>query len=358
MKFAKGRTQSVQEPQHTAAAGAASAALQQSPLMQQQAAQLLALRQGARQLLQRKQLTDVSQQVSLEEEEPMQGKFDVAQQAALEEEEPLQGKFAVAQQAALEEEEPLQGKFEPAAVSQRQAEASNNTGMPNQLKSGIESLSGYAMDDVKVHYNSAKPAQMQAHAYAQGTDIHLAPGQEKHLPHEAWHVVQQKQGRVKATTQLKGEAINDDPGLEHEADVMGAKALSEHSTNAVSPKSVGSLNKAIQKKGWTWNGNAWVPDSGANTPQPTIRGSAVGARLVTDDAETAYDVVASCPNTPLSAGNYNNGRTYAVNTFGFVGHAAHASNSVHQNPRTRLREMADIGATPAQLREVMRRWGF
>ena len=45
------------------------------------------------------------------------------------------------------------------------------------------------------------------------------------MPHEAWHVVQQKQGRVKATTQLKGEAINDDPGLEHEADVMGARAL-------------------------------------------------------------------------------------------------------------------------------------
>jgi len=51
-----------------------------------------------------------------------------------------------------------------------------------------------------VHYNSDKPAQLQAHAYAQGTDIHLASGQEKHLPHEAWHVVQQKQGRVKPTT--------------------------------------------------------------------------------------------------------------------------------------------------------------
>ena len=45
------------------------------------------------------------------------------------------------------------------------------------------------MDDVNVHYNSNKPAQLQAHAYAQGTDIHLGPGQEKHLPHEAWHVV-------------------------------------------------------------------------------------------------------------------------------------------------------------------------
>ena len=102
----------------------------------------------------------------------------------------------------------------------------NRTGLPDELKSGVEGLSGMAMDDVKVHYNSDKPGQLQAHAYAQGTDIHVAPGQEQHLPHEAWHVVQQKQGRVQATTQLKGKVnVNDDAGLEKEADVMGAKAL-------------------------------------------------------------------------------------------------------------------------------------
>lgn len=101
----------------------------------------------------------------------------------------------------------------------------NNTGLPDTLKSGIEGLSGYSMDDVKVHYNSAKPAQLNALAYAQGTDIHVASGQEKHLPHEAWHVVQQKQGRVQATMQMKGDVpVNDDKGLEQEADVMGAKA--------------------------------------------------------------------------------------------------------------------------------------
>lgn len=98
--------------------------------------------------------------------------------------------------------------------------------LPFQLKSGIEQLSGISMGDVKVHHNSDKPAQLQAHAYAQGTDIHLAKGQEKHLPHEAWHVVQQKQGRVQPTTQLKaGIPLNDDIGLEKEADVMGARAL-------------------------------------------------------------------------------------------------------------------------------------
>ena len=103
----------------------------------------------------------------------------------------------------------------------------NKTGLPDNLKSGIENLSGYSMDDVKVHYNSSKPAQLQAHAYAQGTNIHLAPGQEKHLAHEAWHVVQQKQGRVTPTRQLKGKGvnINDDAGLEKEADVMGQRAM-------------------------------------------------------------------------------------------------------------------------------------
>lgn len=102
----------------------------------------------------------------------------------------------------------------------------NKTGLPDNLKSGIENLSGYALDDVKVHYHSDKPAQLQAHAYAQGSDIHLAPGQKKHLPHEAWHVVQQKQGRVTSTRQMKGGiTVNDDAGLEKEADVMGAKAL-------------------------------------------------------------------------------------------------------------------------------------
>ena len=101
----------------------------------------------------------------------------------------------------------------------------NNTGMPDNLKSGIESLSGFSMDDVRVHYNSSKPATVQALAYTQGTDIHVAPGQEKHLPHEAWHVAQQMAGRVSPTTNINGMPVNDNAALEHEADVMGEKAV-------------------------------------------------------------------------------------------------------------------------------------
>ena len=125
----------------------------------------------------------------------------------------------------------------------------NNTGLPNNLKSGIENLSGYSMDDVKVHYNSAQPTKLQAHAYAQGTDIHVAPGQEKHLPHEAWHVVQQKQGRVKPTMQMRGNVnVNDDAGLEKEADVMGEKAITLQQNPTQTVSKVGSNSFIAQRK--------------------------------------------------------------------------------------------------------------
>lgn len=110
--------------------------------------------------------------------------------------------------------------------------------LPDALKSGVEQISGVPMRDVRVHYNSAKPAELQAHAFARGTDIHLAPGQERHLPHEAWHIVQQAQGKVQPTASVKdGIPMNADPSLEHEADVMGRRA--HQMINATASSSVG-----------------------------------------------------------------------------------------------------------------------
>lgn len=97
--------------------------------------------------------------------------------------------------------------------------------LPPDLQAGAERLSGIALDDVEVEYNSSQPAQIGALAYTQGTQIYVAPGQEPYLPHETWHAVQQKQGRVRPTIQARGLAINDAPELEREADVMGARAL-------------------------------------------------------------------------------------------------------------------------------------
>lgn len=157
--------------------------------------------------------------------------------------------------------------MEAQQLSQQIAQAqskTNNTGMPDGLKSGIENLSGFAMDDVKVHYNSSKPAALQAHAYAQGTDIHIASGQEKHLPHEAWHVAQQKQGRVQPTASVNGVAVNDNPGLENEADVMGAKAMQMKTiSDTVADLAHGHAGLGIaQRTIWTWDQSRrkWITD--------------------------------------------------------------------------------------------------
>lgn len=147
---------------------------------------------------------------------------------------------AMANSHATQQSQPIQKK-------------ENNTGLPDNLKTGVENLSGISLDGVKVHRNSDKPAQLNAHAYAQGTDIHVAPGQEKHLPHETWHVVQQAQGRVKPTMQMKqGIPVNDDAGLEHEADVMGARALQmkndDNLANTTGANAQRKLNEVVQSK--------------------------------------------------------------------------------------------------------------
>jgi hypothetical protein len=201
----------------------------------------------------------VAQRAQVDEDEMLQGKFATAQREVIEEEEPLQGRFDVAQRASVEDdEEMVQGKW--SAVQRQSVEDDeelqmkratrprNATGMPDNLKAGIESLSGVSLDDVRVHYNSPQPAQLDALAYAQGTDIHVGPGQERHLPHEAWHIVQQAQGRVKPTMQLhQGVPVNDDQSLEHEADSMGAKAVA-HGASVQLKRSSGSSEAAIVQR--------------------------------------------------------------------------------------------------------------
>jgi hypothetical protein len=103
---------------------------------------------------------------------------------------------------------------------------SNHGVLPDELKAGIESASGISLDSARLHYNSTKPAELNELACAQDSAIHVAPAEEQHLPHEAWHVVQQAQGRVKPTMQMTdGVPLNDDAGLEREADAMGRSAL-------------------------------------------------------------------------------------------------------------------------------------
>lgn len=151
---------------------------------------------------------------------------DIVQRAEDDEDDLLQGKFVA--QRDEDEDDLLQGKFEQPV----QAKGENQTGIPDNVRQRMEDSFGTDFSSVRVHPESSKAPEVGALAYTQGTDIHFAPGQFKPdtsagqqlLGHELTHVIQQAEGRVQPTTEIGGMAVNDNEGLEHEADVLGAKA--------------------------------------------------------------------------------------------------------------------------------------
>jgi Domain of unknown function (DUF4157) len=108
-------------------------------------------------------------------------------------------------------------------------------GLPSELRGQMESSLGANFGDVKINANSNKASEMGALAYAQGNEVHFAPGQfnpetksgQELIGHELAHVVQQREGRVQATGQEGGMAVNTDHRLEAEADALGAKAAAQ-----------------------------------------------------------------------------------------------------------------------------------
>lgn len=99
--------------------------------------------------------------------------------------------------------------------------------LPSRLMSSMQRLSGMDLSDVRVFYGSHEPATIGAAAFARGSDIHVGHGYEKHLAHEAWHVVQQRQGRVRSNSVRAGVSVNTDRRLEREADRMGSRAMGQ-----------------------------------------------------------------------------------------------------------------------------------
>jgi hypothetical protein len=121
-----------------------------------------------------------------------------------------------------------QDSFTPPKSSGKQ-----NKSLPDKLQSNMENSFGQDFSNVGVHTNSQKAVQMNARAYTQAEQIHFAPGEfnpsstsgQNLIGHEFTHVAQQRAGVVKPTKVLqKGVAINDNKGLESEADSFGQKA--------------------------------------------------------------------------------------------------------------------------------------
>lgn len=127
----------------------------------------------------------------------------------------------------------------------------------------------------------ARKADPAASADAQGTDIHVGPGQEQHLPHEAWHVVQQAQGRVRPTTEAGGVPVDDDAGLEREADVMGARAMDAVGPAASAGPDTAQPTRRISRKGGKWGKLAEAVHDGQASDLVT---DSTGGKASLDDA--------------------------------------------------------------------------
>jgi hypothetical protein len=112
------------------------------------------------------------------------------------------------------------------------SQAPDATGIPGALRAKMEAALGADFSGVRVHTGSTRAVTLGALSYTQGSEIHMAPGQwapetsfgQALLGHELSHVVQQREGRVKATSQIAGVALNDELALEAEAEAMGARA--------------------------------------------------------------------------------------------------------------------------------------
>lgn len=126
--------------------------------------------------------------------------------------------------------------------------AASGGGMPEDLVNGFKAATGHDLSNVNVHYNSDKPAQVGALAYAQGNDIYLGPGQAQHLDHEAAHLVQQREGRVQANAAVNGMAVNNSKSLESEADALAARARQMKAAPATGAQAGGYQSKALQMR--------------------------------------------------------------------------------------------------------------
>jgi hypothetical protein len=118
---------------------------------------------------------------------------------------------------------------------------------------------------VRVHTNERAATTvnaLDARAFTVGHDVAFAAGQyspgttqgRELLGHELTHVMQQQEGRVKPTFQTGGLPINDEIGLESEADRMGkifSRGNLSHPTPNLnsSPETLSSSPSSLQKKG-------------------------------------------------------------------------------------------------------------
>lgn len=120
----------------------------------------------------------------------------------------------------------------------------NQTALPNNVQQKMENSFQQDFSNVDIKTNSKDAQNMNALAFTQGNSVHFAPGQfspntkkgQELIGHEFAHVVQQRQGRVKPTSQMAKFKLNDSSSLENEADLQGSKAARWEASTTTSKK--------------------------------------------------------------------------------------------------------------------------
>jgi len=116
--------------------------------------------------------------------------------------------------------------------------------MPDPVRNKMEQSFQTDFSDVRIREGGVS-SESGIQAMTRGNEIVFAPGQyrphatagQQLLGHELAHVVQQRDGRVHPTEQLKDVAVNDSPALEREADILGQRASRGETVSTAVPSS-------------------------------------------------------------------------------------------------------------------------
>lgn len=132
---------------------------------------------------------------------------------------------------------------------------SGGSPLPAPVQRKMEGALGQDFSGVRVH-QGPEAESIGADAYTRGEHIHFRPGLyspgspsgQRLLGHELTHVVQQRAGRVPVPAG-GGVPVNADPGLEGEADRLGARAAAAPAPQAAppAPAAAGSASAPVQR---------------------------------------------------------------------------------------------------------------
>ncbi|MDP5280611.1 DUF4157 domain-containing protein [Sphingomonas sp. DG1-23] len=125
--------------------------------------------------------------------------------------------------------------------------------LPQRLLAKMEAAFGADFSSVRVHVGP-QASRIGAIAFTTGNDLYFAPGQfqpesvkgQQLIGHELAHVIQQRQGRVRASG--NGVAVVQDHALEAEADRLGMRAAMQPSATGLVQRKIDGASRGVSPR--------------------------------------------------------------------------------------------------------------